>query len=378
MKVSPIPFILLGLLSLSLPACSSMHAEEKGSHEAHHEIVATSPMTKDVIITQPYVCQIHARRHIELKALEEGYLEEIKVKEGQAVKKNDVLFTIYPPVYDAKVAVAKAEAKHAEIEYEQTKSLSQGARPVVSQIQVQLDLAKFKKAEADVKLAEAEKNFTIVKAPFDGIIDRQYQQQGSLVKKDDLLTTLSDTDVMWVYFNVPEARYFEFKSRQGPSTDHSRLELVDATLELRLADGSTFKHRPIDNFVTVEGQFDNETGNIAFRADFPNPEHLLRHGQTGTILLHRAVKGAIIIPQRATFETLDQLYVWVVGDDHVAHRRPIEIAHELEDIYVLKSGLNVNDKIILEGVRQVNEGDKVEYEFHKPEEALKHQKHHAE
>src|SRR5262249_53105928 len=130
--------------------------------------------------------------------------------------------------------------------------------------------------------------------------------------------------------------------------------------------------------VTVTGQFNNETGTIPFRADFPNPDGMLRHGQTGTILIHRTLKDALVIPQRATFDLLDKTYVWVVGGDDVAHQRLITIKQALEDIFVIESGLNVGDKIVLEGVRQVEEGSKVEYEFRKPVEALKNQKFHAE
>ena len=90
------------------------------------------------------------------------------------------------------------------------------------------------------------------------------------------------------------------------------------------------------------------------------------------------MKNALLIPQRATFEILDKRYVWVVGEDDVAHQTLITIKHELEDIFVIDSGLNVRDKIVLEGVREVEEGGKVEYEFRKPEEALKNQKFHAE
>ena len=91
--------------------------------------------------------------------------------------------------------------------------------------------------------------------------------------------------------------------------------------------------------LTIEAQFNNETGNIPFRADFPNPDGLLRHGQTGTILIHRTLKNAVVIPQRATFELLDKRYVWVVGDDDKANQTLITIKHELEDIFVIDSGL---------------------------------------
>ncbi len=130
--------------------------------------------------------------------------------------------------------------------------------------------------------------------------------------------------------------------------------------------------------MTVEGKFNNQTGNIAFRADFPNPDRVLRHGQTGTILIKRTLKNAVIIPQRATFELLDKRYVWVVGADDVAHQTLITTKHEQEDIFIINSGLEVGDKIVFEGVREVAEGGKVEYEFRKPEEVLKNQKFHAE
>lgn len=376
MKVSRIMLLTVALTSLSLPACERTHAEEGGgSHEGHQNIVVTTPEPRDVVITEPYVCQIRSRRYVEIKALDEGYLEEITVKEGQEVKQDEVMFRVRPVLYEARYKAEKAEVNFAEVELKNTKVLFQ--QRVVSDQQVALDAAKLAKAEAKMKLAEAELEFTKIKAPFDGIMDRLSQMQGSLVKKDEVLTTLSDNRLMWVYFNVPEARYLDYKARQGADQSISQLKLVDSKIELLLANGKKFNQTPGDT-VTVEGKFNNETGNIAFRADFPNPDRLLRHGQTGTILIHRSMKNALVIPQRATYEILDKQYVWVVGEDHVVHQRPITIAHELEDIYVIKSGLDIKDKIILEGVQQVHHNEKVEYEFQKPEEALRHQKYHAE
>ena len=184
-----------------------------------------------------------------------------------------------------------------------------------------------------------------------------------------MLTTLSDNSLMWVYFNVPEKQYLEYKAAQKQHEAEDRIELL-------LANHDKFPEKCTR--LTIEAQFNNETGNIAFRADFPNPDGVLRHGQTGTILIHRTLKNALVIPQRATFEILDKRYVWVVDDEDVTHQSLITISHELEDVFVVKSGLKVSDKIVLEGVRQVEEGGKVEYEFRKPDEALKNQKFHAE
>jgi membrane fusion protein (multidrug efflux system) len=377
---------------------SYFHKHEEEHKEEPRKVVVTSPKAMDVTITQPYVCQIHSQRHIEVQALDSGYLEEIAVREGQAVKKGDVMFRIVPVLYKAKADAEVAEALLAEREYNNTKQLFEQKQPVVSQNEVLLFAAKRDRAKAKAELAKAELNFTDIRAPFDGIVDRQRQQLGSFIKEGEVLTTLSDNSVMWVYFNVPEKQYLEYKAAQKQHEAEDRIELL-------LANHDKFPESCTR--LTIEAQFNNETGNIAFRADFPNPDGLLRHGQTGTILIHQTLKNALVIPQRATFELLDKRYVWVVGEDDVAHQRLITITHELEDIFVINSRadvkqanvtsgpvssdnsehvdqnakpdiLDVRDKIVLEGVRQVEEGGKVEYEFRKPEEALKKQKFHAE
>jgi membrane fusion protein (multidrug efflux system) len=375
MKVRTILASVVTLLSFSLSAC---YRDDEGRPPEHHKIVLTSPVEREVVITQRFVCQIHSQRHIEVRALQEGYLEAISVTEGQVVKQFDVMFKVVPALYKARWDAEVAEARFANVEFVNTEKLYE--KNVVSSQELELYRARLAKAQAKANLAEAELKFTEVKAPFDGIIDRLRQQQGSLVKKEDLLTTLSDNSTMWVYFNVPEARYLEYMTQIGSKSgqNNSQIQLVDSRIELMLANGSKFENTP-GKFLTVEGKFNNETGNIAFRADFPNPAGLLRHGQTGTILLHRSMKNAVVIPQRATFEILEKQYVWVVGEDQVAHQRPITIAHELEDIYVIKSGLGLNDKIVLEGVPQVHENDKLEdVDFQKLGETLGHQKYPAE
>jgi membrane fusion protein (multidrug efflux system) len=129
-------------------------------------------------------------------------------------------------------------------------------------------------------------------------------------------------------------------------------------LELVLADHSKFPHA--GKLDAIEAEFNTKTQDIAFRADFPNPNGLLRHGQTGTLLINRVLKDAILIPQRATFEDHAKRYVYVVDKDHVAHQREIVIQNETEDLFVVKKGVGVGDRIVLEGVRLVRDGDKVE------------------
>ncbi len=330
------------------------------------KVVVTSPLAKDVVVTQQYVGVIRAQRQIEVCALSAGYIENIPVKEGQAVKKGDVLFKVTPTLFKARLDAELAEVQIAQLEFTNAKKLLD--QKVVSVNEVKLSEAKLAKAQAKANLAEAELAFTTIKAPFDGLLGRFEKREGSAVKQEDILTTLSDNSVMWVYFHVPEARYLEFMARQGKGQDGSRLELVDSRIELILADGSTFAH-DAGNVLKVLGSFNTGTGNINFRADFPNPDRLLRHGQTGVVLLRRTVKNATVIPQRATFEVLDRRYVYVVGKDDVVHQREIAVEHELDDVFVIKKGLDVNDRIVLEGLHRVRDGEKVEYEFRKQEEA---------
>jgi membrane fusion protein (multidrug efflux system) len=354
-----------------------------GHNEEHHEepprIVVTSPLVKDLTLILRYVCQIHSKAHIKVRAIEDGYLQEILVREGQAVQKGDVMFRILPVLYQARLDAEVAEADVARIKYENTRKLSERTpTPIVSVQEVALARAELARATAKANLARAELRFTEVTAPFDGIVDKRHENLGSLIDKGDILTTLSDNSVMWVYFNVPERAYLEYMAARKEKRPEPRIEL-------ELADFSRFDQ--VGVIGAIEAKFNNETGNIPFRADFPNPDRLLRHGQTGTILIHRELKDAILIPQRAIFELLDKRYVWVVDEDHVAHQRLIKVSHELEDIFVVDPptpsapdiGLRASDRIVLEGVRDVRDKARVEgYEFLKPEDALKNQKYHAE
>ncbi|MFO0884341.1 MAG: efflux RND transporter periplasmic adaptor subunit [Pirellulales bacterium] len=356
-----------------------------GGEEDHsHQILATSPVRKNVIGTQQYVCQIRSCQHIEVRALEGGYLEEINIKEGQAVKKGDSLFKILPVIYQANLSSEVAEVQRSQIEVDNAEGLLK--KGYISQQEYALKQASLAKVKAKLELAKAELAFTDVRAPFDGIVDRQKKQLGSLIEAGDMLTTLSDNSLMWVYFNVPEARYLEYKTElnkaasangDGSTSNQNDLQANgQLKIELKLANHQIF-NQP-GKIGAIEADFNNTTGNIAFRADFPNPEGLLRNGQTGTILIHRTIHDALVIPQRATFEILAKRYVYVVDQDNVVHQRDITIESEQDDVFVIADGLKEDDKIILEGIRQVRDGDKAEFEFRNPEEVLKNLKFHAE
>jgi membrane fusion protein (multidrug efflux system) len=269
-----------------------------------HKITVTTLQSKAVTITQSFVCQINSHHHIEVRAPQAGYLEAIPIREGQAVKRDDLLFRVRPLEHKEKPG------------------------------------------------AENEDKEIFIKAPFDGMVNRLPHQLGSLVQKNETLTTLFDNSLMWVYFNVPEKYYLEYMANRKQHEKEDKIQLV-------LANGNKYD-RP-GKLGAIGATFNNESGNIPFRADFPNPDGLLRHGQTGTLLISRVQDDAIVIPQRATFEILDKRYVYVVDKDDVAHRREFVIQDELEDLFVVKSGVGVGDKVVTEGVRRVRDGEKVEY-----------------
>ena len=347
---------------IAFTSCNSKKEEK----EALSKLLVTSPLQKDTTILKDYVAQIQAIQHIEIRALEKGYLQKIFVDEGQMVKKGQLMFQIMPLMYQAEVQKSKAEADFAQIEYSNTKTLAD--RNVVSKNELALSKAKLDKARAELSLAQVHLGFTEIRAPFDGIMDRFQVRLGSLVNEGDLLTTLSDNRQLWVYFNVPEAEYLDFKTHADQG-NQKNVRLIMANNELYESAGIV---------QTIEADFNNETGNIAFRATFPNSKGLLRHGETGNIQMTVPMKRAMIIPQKATYEILEKKYVYVVDNANVVHAREIVIASEMPDLYIVKSGLKKTDRILLEGIRKVQDGDQITYSFVAPQQVVKNLKVYSE
>ncbi len=350
---------------LMLIVVSCQHEQEEHAEEAMKFLV-TTPLRKDTTTTSEYVCQIHAIQHIELRAMERGYLEKIMVDEGQVVRKGQQMFQIMPVIYQAEFKHAEAEARVAEIEYQNTKALAD--KNVVSKNELAMAKARYDQALAAQALAKAHLDFTKLSAPFTGIMDRLHVRNGSLLDEGDILASLSDNSQMWVYFNVPEAQYLNYQMSAQAGKPFK--------VQLRMANNEIFKHD--GEVTTIEADFNNETGNIAFRATFPNPEGLLRHGETGNIIMKETFKNALLIPQKATFEVLDKKFVYVIGSDHRVHARQITIGAELPHIYAVSEGLKESDKILLEGLRKVKENDKVDFELVAPQKALHGLELHAE
>jgi len=347
--------MLMGLCTLLYYTSCTPKKEEK---EEQTNYTATSPLTLDTSFTKEYVSQIRSVRNIEIRAQEKGFLQNIYIDEGQSVKTGQLLFKIMPKMYEAEVMKAEAEVKASEIELQNTQLLAD--KNVVAKNELAMAKAKLEQAKASRALAKLHLSFTEIRAPFDGTIDRLPKKLGSLIDEGELLTTLSDNSQMFAYFNVSEPEYLNFQ--QAKSSHNKSVSLV-------LANGETLNGKGAVE--TIEGEFNSETGNIAFRAKFPNPNKLLRNGETGKVQMVIPLKNALIIPQKATYELQDKTYVFVIDKNGVAKSKEIKIGGELPDIYVVANGLQPGDKIVLDGVQKVKDDDKIKFSFIAPKEVLK-------
>lgn len=334
--------------------------EGRGGGHAPGVFLVTSPLRKDAELPRDYVCQIRAIQHIEVRALERGYLEEVFVDEGRSVTRGQPMFQIMTVIYQAELDRAKAEGEAARIEYENTKLLAE--KEIVSGNELALARAKLDRANAEVALCEAHRRLATVSAPFDGLMGRLEVRRGSLVDEGELLTTLADNSAMWVYFNVTESEYLDYEARAGGERP-SQVRLV-------MANGRLFDH--VGTIETIVADFNHETGTIAFRATFPNPEGLLRHGETGNVRLTTPLDDALLIPQQATFEVLGNKYVFVVDEQGVVQQRRISIAAELPHLYVVADGVTEDERLLLEGLRRVRSGQEIGTKYQDPAEVIAH------
>ncbi|WP_419870973.1 efflux RND transporter periplasmic adaptor subunit [Chryseobacterium sp. CT-SW4] len=345
--------ITLSALMLFI-SCNSKKEEKE--EQAVYPV--TTPLKMDTVIHKEYVAQIQSVKNIEIRAQEKGFLQNIYVDEGQYVHAGQTLFRIMPQLYQAELMKAKAEVEQASIELKNASTLANS--DIVSKNERAMAKAKLDAANAEMRLAQIHLSFTDIKAPFSGIINRIPLKLGSLVDEGDLLTSLSDNTSIYSYFNVSEPEYLNYQTHAADRGSN--------LVTLIMANGEPMPEK--GEIQNIEGEFDNETGNIAFRAKFPNPDKLLRNGETGKVQMNLPLKNALIIPQKATYEIQDQKYVFIVDKNGVVKSKNIKVAYELPDIYVVASGLSEGDKILLEGVQKVKDDQKVQTKFQEPRKVI--------
>jgi membrane fusion protein (multidrug efflux system) len=317
----------------------------------------SKPLVKDLTMNDEYVCQIRAIQHIEIRSLEKGYLQNVLVDEGETVHKGQLLFQIKPSVYQADVQKSEAEVELSKIELQNNQALVE--KDIISPTEAAMSAAKLNKVKAELELAKTHLGFTEIRAPFDGLIGRFGDiRLGSLLEENQLLTTLSDTHRLWVYFNVPEGQYL----------DYMKTRRLNQNVQLELANKEIYPET--GKIEVIQSDFNSTSGNIAFRASFSNPHGLLRYGETGQILWPKKISQAIIVPQKSTYEILAKRFIFVVDKTGLIHEREIKVAREAPNVYIVASGIAPDEMFLLERQNKLDKGDKIRYKLIDPKDAI--------
>lgn len=347
--------MLLFAIGITMMATGCKSTKEKNVSTVY---TVTVPEMTSITIPKDYVANIQSEKNIEIRAQKGGILQDIYVDEGQTVKAGQPLFRIVTVGTQEEIEKSKAEAEQARIDLQNTSTLA--ANNIVSKNARKMARAKLSAAMSDYRLACLHKQLSLIRAPFTGIIGRIPNKKGSLLQDGDLLSSLSDNGNIYVYFNVSEPEYLDY---QQHSAERNKLPLT-----LILANGTTFASQGY--LQNVEGEFDNSTGNISFRAKFANTSHILRNGETGTVRMNIPMKNAMVIPQQSTYEVQDKKYVFVVDARGYVHARPIKVAYEKQNVFVVAEGLSTSDRILIDGIEKVNDGDRITCRYKSPSVVL--------
>ncbi|HEX4631461.1 MAG TPA: efflux RND transporter periplasmic adaptor subunit [Chthoniobacterales bacterium] len=330
------------------------------------EVLVTEVKQQDAPIYNEYVGQLDASVNATIEARVQGYLISQNYKEGQPVKKDDVLFEIDRRPFEAALAQAKAallqaeaSAKQAELNAERSKDLFQ--RKVASEQErdnaVQSGAAARAQAEAQkavVEQAQLNLDYTTIKAPVDGIAGLVKVQVGDLINVGTVLTTVTKVDPIKAYFTVSEQRYADYAKRWADPQERAQHE-KELRFELLFPDGSTYEH-PGELFA-IENQVDVRTGSLRIAAQFPNPGNILRPGQFARIRVQSEIrKDAILVPQRAVTELQGNYQIAIVGPDNKVHIQPVKMGRRVDHDWIVEEGLKPGDRIVVEGVQKVREG----------------------
>jgi len=249
---------------------------------------------------------------------------------------------------------------NAKLEVEKMTPLFEGK--VISEYQLKNAKASVKIAEANKKQAEAavasariNLGYTLITAPVDGYITRLPKKQGSLVSAADPmpLTLMSDITEVHAYFSLGEADFISFRDKHEGTTLSDKLKKLPA-VSLVLADGSEYEQK--GRIDMVDGQFDRTTGAITLRANFPNTKGLLRSGNTGKVRLGISHANAITVPQSATAEVQDKVFVYIVDKDNKVTKTPVTILGKSGTDYLIKDGLKAGDRIVYKGFETLADG----------------------
>ncbi len=359
-KINRVNSWLFIMAASFITACSSNKSKETTGEDTL-ELPVLTITTKDTTLQTAYVADIQALKNVEVRSRLRGFLEKIYVDEGKPVTKGQVLFKLNDEEYRVALARAKAALSNAQadavathLEVDRVKMLVDKNVLAASELDVaksklKADQALISEARTNVQSAQNHIAYTIIRAPFDGIIDRIPLKGGSLIEEGTLLTSISDISSIYAYFSFPENEYLKYQRNinSGEAEDNSTVKLV-------LSDGSKYSHT--GNIETIEGEIEQNTGSIDLRAKFPNPHKLLRHGASGKIYITNKMDDAIMIPQKSVFEVQDKSYVYTIGPGNKLHMQSFTPLTRFSQYYVVKDGLKAGDKILYEGAQNARDG----------------------
>lgn len=337
----------------------------KQSHETSRIVPVVNLVQKDTVVFKEYIADIQSVRNVELRSRLTGFLNKIYVDEGAHVKKGQVLFSLNDEEYRADFAKAEAtlnnahaEVKKVELEIERTAKLIE--KKIVSeteadllQVQLKASRSKVEEAEAILNQARTKLNHTLIRAPFDGRIDRIQLKEGSLLAEGALITTISDLEQVNVYYNISEAEYLELASNSDFNKDNFKQEV-----KLILANGEVYPESGIAEL--VESEFNASTGSISLRARFNNPNRLLKHGASGRIAVPRSTGDLTFVHQKSVLEIQDKAYVYVVEKDNTIKMTPFQNGQRVGHYYIVEDGLQPETKVVYEGVQSLRNGMKIQ------------------
>ncbi|MBQ6881209.1 MAG: efflux RND transporter periplasmic adaptor subunit [Alistipes sp.] len=325
--------------------------------------------TTDRVIPSSYSATIRGRQDIDIYPQVGGTIAKLCVTEGQTVAQGQTLFIIDQVPYkaalqtaEANVAAAKAGVATAQLVYDSKKELY--AKNVVSKFDLSTAENNLLTAKAQLAQAEAQRvnaanslSYTVVKAPANGVVGTLPYRVGALVSAamPKPLTTVSDNSVMYVYFSMNEKQLLELAREYG-SIDATIKQMPD--VELKLSDGTIYSEK--GRVESISGVIETSTGTVSLRAAFPNKGGLLHSGGSGNVVIPNTYKDCIVIPQVATFELQDRVFVFK-NVDGLAKSFPISV----EKInngkeYVVTAGLTAGDVIVAEGAALLREGTPIQ------------------
>ena len=361
--------ILISIVSATFffYSCNSSAGNSGGYEQQIPSLPVITVSSTSATTYQEFSASLEGIKDIEVRPQVEGYLDKIYVDEGAYVRKGQSLFHINDRPYaeqlntaKAGLAAAKANLSNAEINVSKLTPLVQNN--VVSDVQLRsaqvaydAAAASVAQSQAMVQSAEINVGYTLIKAPVDGYIGRIPHKTGSLVGMNTAvaLTVISDIKEVYAYFSLSENDFLRFKNQFAGNTIEEKIKNMPP-VELVLPDGSIYSQK--GRVQIVAGQFDNSVGAISFRAAFPNTERLLRSGNTGKVRIAHLRSNAVVVPQEATFEIQDKVFVFVVGDSNKVLSKPIVVAGKTASYYFVESGVQAGEKIVFAGTGNLQDG----------------------